>query len=93
VESHFARSHEFPIYFQYCDFTCACSGSAFPLPFTARFRGHPFDPLCHRHRIEHRLTKPNLPWTNGQVERMNQTIKDDNVKRYFYGTHDNSKRT
>ena len=39
---------------------------------TARFRGHPFDRACHVHGIEHRLTKPNHPWTNGQVERMNE---------------------
>jgi hypothetical protein len=55
---------------------------------TARFRGHPFDWLCHLHGIEHRLTKPNHPWTNGQVERMNRTIKDATVKRYFYDTHE-----
>ena len=42
---------------------------------TARFRGHPFDRACQRHDIKHRLTKPNHPWTNGQVERMNRTIK------------------
>ena len=38
--------------------------------------------------IEHRLTKPNHPWTNGQVERMNRTIKDATVKRYHYDSHD-----
>jgi transposase InsO family protein len=26
--------------------------------------------------IEHRRTKPNYPWTNGQVGRMSRTIKD-----------------
>jgi transposase InsO family protein len=31
---------------------------------TARFRGHPFDRACRQHGIEHRLTKPNHPWTN-----------------------------
>jgi transposase InsO family protein len=55
---------------------------------TARFRGHPFDRACHVHGIEHRLTKPNHPWTNGQVERMNRTIKEATVKRFFYDTHD-----
>src|SRR6266853_535108 len=35
---------------------------------TATWRRHPFDRACHRHGIEHRLTKPNHPWTNGQVE-------------------------
>jgi transposase InsO family protein len=54
---------------------------------TARFRGHPFDRLCLRHGIEHRLTKPNHPWTNGQVERMNRTIKEATVQRYHYDTH------
>jgi transposase InsO family protein len=58
---------------------------------TARFRGHPFDRACHVHGIEHRLTKPNHPWTNGQVERMNRTIKEATVKRFFYDTHDQLK--
>jgi transposase InsO family protein len=55
---------------------------------TARLRGHPFDRACWRHDIEHRLTKPNHPWTNGQVERMNRTIKEATVKRYHYDSHD-----
>jgi Integrase core domain len=55
---------------------------------TAKFRGHPFDRVCREHGIEHRLTKPNHPWTNGQVERMNRTIKDATVKRYHYASHD-----
>ncbi len=40
-----------------------------------------------RTREDH-LTKPNHPWTNGQVERMNRTIKDATVKRYHYETHE-----
>lgn len=55
---------------------------------TARFRGHPFDRACWRHDIEHRITKPNHPWTNGQVERMNRTIKEATVRRYHYGSHE-----
>src|ERR1700728_1886412 len=55
---------------------------------TAMLRGHPFDRACREHGIEHRLTKPNHPWTNGQVERMNRTIKDATVKRYHYESHD-----
>src|SRR5204863_3739187 len=46
-----------------------------------------FDHICTKHGIEHRLTKPNHPWTNGQVERMNRTLKEATVKRYHYGTH------
>ena len=43
--------------------------------------------ICLRPRdIDHRLTKPKHPWTNGQVERMNRTIKDATVKRYYYET-------
>lgn len=33
------------------------------------------------------ITKPKHPWTNGQVERMNRTIKDATVKRFHYETH------
>ena len=55
---------------------------------TALWRGHMFDRVCGEHGIEHRLTKPNHPWTNGQVERMNRTIKEATVKRYYYENHD-----
>ena len=44
--------------------------------------------MCAEHVIEHRLTKVNHPWTNGQVERMNHTLKDATVKRFPYGRHD-----
>jgi IS30 family transposase len=47
-----------------------------------------FDMICEANGIEHRLTKPNHPWTNGQVERMNRTIKEATVKRFHYETHD-----
>lgn len=53
---------------------------------TAMWRGHPFDRTCREHGIEHRLTKPNHPWTNGQVERMNRTLKEATVRRYHYQT-------
>ena len=52
-----------------------------------RFRAHAFEFACARNDIDHRLTKPKHPWTNGQVERMNRTIKDATVKRYFYESH------
>jgi transposase InsO family protein len=44
---------------------------------------HLFDRICRDNDIEHRLTKPNHPWTNGQVERMNRTLKEATVKRYY----------
>ena len=37
---------------------------------------HIFERICDENGIEHRLTKVNHPWTNGQVERMNRTIKE-----------------
>jgi transposase InsO family protein len=52
------------------------------------FRAHAFDLACAQHGIEHRLTKLNHPWTNGQVERMNRTIKDATVRRFYYATHE-----
>jgi len=49
---------------------------------------HIFDRVCRENGIEHRLTKLKHPWTNGQVERMNRTIKEATVKRFHYETHD-----
>ena len=48
---------------------------------------HIFGRVCREHEIEQRLTKPAHPWTNGQVERMNKTIKEATVKRYYYNSH------
>jgi transposase-like protein len=47
---------------------------------------HLFDKVCELNKIEHRLTQFRHPWTNGQVERMNRTIKDATVKQYHYDT-------
>ena len=38
--------------------------------------------------IEHRLTNPNSPWTNGQVDRVNGTIMEATVRRFHYNGHD-----
>ncbi len=46
-----------------------------------------FDMICEVNDIEHRLTQPNHPLTNGQVERVNRTIKAT-VKRFQYDSHD-----
>ncbi len=46
--------------------------------------GHIFDRVCDEHGIEHRLTKPYHPWTNGQAERMNRTVKDATIKAFHY---------
>ena len=69
---------------QFCDLAKNHSGP------TARWRTHMFDLLCRSHEIkQHRITKPNHPWTNGQVERMNRTLKEATVRRYLqYDSHD-----
>jgi transposase-like protein len=52
---------------------------------TRRYLGpHIFDRVCIENGIEHRLTKPYHPWTNGQAERMNRTVKDATVKAFHY---------
>lgn len=47
---------------------------------------HPFDQCCQDNHIQHRLTQFRHPWTNGQVERMNRTIKEATTRRYHYDT-------
>ncbi len=51
-----------------------------------------FEMRCQENGIEHRFTKINHPWTNGQVERMNRTIKEATVQRYHYNSHTQLKR-
>ena len=58
---------------------------------TATYMTHMFDMRCRENGIEHRLTKIKHPWTNGQVERMNRTIKEAPVKRYHYDRHEQLK--
>ena len=53
--------------------------------------GHIFGRVCIDNGIEHRLTKPYHPWTNGQAERMNRTVKDATIKTYHYDDLDSLK--
>jgi transposase InsO family protein len=52
------------------------------------FHAHTFEYACALNDIDHRLAKPKHPWTTGQVERMNSTLKRTTVKRCLYETHD-----
>jgi transposase InsO family protein len=54
---------------------------------TARYMTHIFDMRCRENGIEHCLTKIKHLGTNGQVERMNHTIKEATVKRFHYDSH------
>lgn len=47
---------------------------------------HIFGRVCQEYGIEHYFTKPAHPWTNGQVQRLNRTIKEATVQRYHYQT-------
>jgi transposase-like protein len=58
---------------------------------TAQYRLHAFDRVCREHGIAHKLTKPYHPWTNGQAERMNRTVKDATVRAFHYETAESLK--
>ena len=45
---------------------------------------HPFDKECSKDDIDHRLTAPNRPKTNGMVERANGIIKNSTIKVETY---------
>ena len=45
-------------------------------PANAPSGRHPFDLVCSHHRIDHRLTRPYRPQTNGLVERFNRRLAD-----------------
>jgi transposase InsO family protein len=47
---------------------------------------HIFERVCLENGIEHRLTKPYHPWTNGQAERMVRTIKEATVTSFHYAS-------
>ena len=51
---------------------------------------HEFDQLCEALGIEHRLTKPRTPQTNGMVERFNGRIADVLRTHHFNNAEDMS---
>ena len=63
------------------------------LEFTDRFAWgkkepsgqHTFDKACKEAHIEHRLTPPGTPKTNGMVERANGIVKNATIKANEYG--------
>ena len=54
-------------------------------------RRHRFTRACQKHGIRHKTTRPYRPQTNGQVERMNRTIKEATTKTYHYDSVDQLK--
>ena len=42
------------------------------------------DTKCESNKIQHRLTQPNTPKTNGMVERVNGTIKNNTILAHHY---------
>jgi transposase-like protein len=53
-------------------------------PIHAFLGMHIFGRVCNENGIVHKLTKPYHPWTNGQAERMNRTIKEATIKAFHY---------
>ena len=45
------------------------------------------DMICEADGIEHRLTKPHHPWSDGQAKPTNRTIRAATVGRFHYGDH------
>jgi transposase InsO family protein len=53
---------------------------------------HKFDTECKADEIEHRLTDPYTPQTNGMVERVNGTIKNATIKAEEYNNIEDVKK-
>ena len=49
---------------------------------------HVFDQVCQQHDIEHRLTKPRHPQTNGMVERFNGRVSEILKSTHFDSSQD-----
>jgi transposase-like protein len=48
---------------------------------------HIFERVYNEHQIEHKKIKIKYPWTNGQVEPMNRTLKEATVNNLHYASH------
>lgn len=53
---------------------------------------HIFGRVAQENNIEHRLTKPYHPWTNGQAERMVRTIKEATIRSFHYSSIEELRR-
>ena len=63
---------------------CASAASASKIPRKRAATGsHEFDTLCAALEIEHRLTPPKSPQTNGMVERFNGRIEEVLQSHHF----------
>lgn len=54
---------------------------------TARYVTHMFDMRCRENGIDAPADQSKHSWSNGQVKRMNRTIKETTVKRLHYDDH------
>ncbi|MCL0083675.1 integrase core domain-containing protein, partial [Thermodesulfovibrionales bacterium] len=45
---------------------------------------HPFDKICRQHKIQHRTIKFKHPWTDGMVERINRTVREQVSTKYHF---------
>ena len=54
---------------------------------------HPFDEVCSTYGIKHKLTKYRHPWTNGQIERFNRSMKAGTIKVCRYETTEQMKES
>jgi transposase InsO family protein len=75
----------FPFYISH---TLTDNGAEFTDKFTCKKNkvsgNHNFDMACIKDNIDHRLTAPFTPKTNGMVERVNGTIKNSTIKVLTY---------
>lgn len=55
------------------------------LPFHIKpKKPHPFTDLCKKEKIKHRTIRFKHPWTNGMIERFNQTLKRKVLQKFLF---------